>query len=174
MGLYTCSMGLYTCLMGLHKLTIFQKDSVTSASRWERRWEKFQVNFHFALLPLFGPGNSVPRIQPIQNLQTKDYTWPQPKLYQVTSPQHFFMPHFKVYYLSTLELWVSKDSAVNTFGKKTGSEKREPQRTRKYPRVGVPILAQWLMNPTSIWEEESSIPGMAQWAKDPALLWAIV
>ena len=37
--------------------------------------------------------------------------------------------------------------------------------------AGVPIMAQWLKNPTRNHEVAGSIPGLAQWVKDPELLW---
>ena len=42
----------------------------------------------------------------------------------------------------------------------------------KMVKTGVPIVAQWLTNPTSIHEDVSYIPGLAQWVKDLLLLWA--
>ena len=42
-------------------------------------------------------------------------------------------------------------------------------RNNKKLKMGVPIVAQQVTNPTSIHEDAGSIPGLAQWVKDPAL-----
>ena len=35
--------------------------------------------------------------------------------------------------------------------------------------IGVPVVAQWLTNPTRNYEVAGSVPALAQWVNDPAL-----
>ena len=42
-------------------------------------------------------------------------------------------------------------------------------RVLKNVLAGVPVMAQWLTNLTSIHQDMGSIPGLAQWIKDVAL-----
>ena len=39
-------------------------------------------------------------------------------------------------------------------------------------KLGIPVVAPWVKNPTGIHEVVGSIPGLAQWVKDPACLQA--
>jgi len=39
----------------------------------------------------------------------------------------------------------------------------------KYNHSGVPVVAQWLTNPTRNHEVAGSVPALAQWVNDPAL-----
>ena len=48
--------------------------------------------------------------------------------------------------------------------------KKEKERKRnKELNTGVPVMAQWLTNPTKNHEFTGSVPGLAQWVKDPVL-----
>ena len=40
---------------------------------------------------------------------------------------------------------------------------------KKKKKKGVPVVAQWLTNPTRNHEVAGSVPALAQWVNDPAL-----
>ena len=43
------------------------------------------------------------------------------------------------------------------------------KKDQKKKKMGVPVVAQWLTNPTRNHEVVGSIPALAQWVNDPAL-----
>ena len=50
-----------------------------------------------------------------------------------------------------------------------GKQYRGSFKSKNRTPSGLPVLAQWLTNPTRNHEVAASIPGLAQWVKDPAL-----
>ena len=52
---------------------------------------------------------------------------------------------------------------------KEGEAERDQTPGTRKEGSGVPIVAQWLTNPTRNHEAIGSIPGLAQWVKNPAL-----
>ena len=49
------------------------------------------------------------------------------------------------------------------------AQPRAQQPLKNKDADGVPVVAQWLRNPTRNHEVAGSIPGFAQWVKDPVL-----
>ena len=58
--------------------------------------------------------------------------------------------------------------------KKLESRQKTRSDTESRGYTGIPVVAQWAKNPTSIHEDVGLIPGLAQWVKDPVLLRSVV
>ena len=50
-----------------------------------------------------------------------------------------------------------------------GNKLKTMQCCQKMEPGGVPIVVQWLTNPTSVHEDQGLTPGLTQWVKDLAL-----
>ena len=60
--------------------------------------------------------------------------------------------------------WVKDPALVGSREKK-----KRTSRQKNKKKQGVPVVAQWLTNPTGNHEVLGSIPALAQWVDDPAL-----
>ena len=73
--------------------------------------------------------------------------------------------YIKDCYIKTSIVTTNQKSIINKHTK----EKKQSKHNNKNSHQGVPIVAQWLTNPTRNHEVAGLLPALAQWVKDPAL-----
>ena len=61
-------------------------------------------------------------------------------------------------------------TTISSSNSTSGHFSEENKNANLKRHLGVPAVAQWVKNPTSIHEDVGLIPGLAQWVKDLALL----
>ena len=71
------------------------------------------------------------------------------------------------HFLKLRNMELPHDAALPTLGICT--REKESLCPHESLNAGVPVMVQWLTNPTRNQEVASSIPGFTQWVKDPAL-----
>ena len=58
---------------------------------------------------------------------------------------------------------------IEYFAEISRAQALEPNYLGLNPGSGVPVVAQWVTNPTSIHEDAGSVPGLTRWVKDLVL-----